>query len=461
MREVTFTLDKLNSGLRKDDSQPMNSDGLTELYNMKCGKLGLVAYEPVTDRKGVQSISWPFPNLLIGTHYKFLCTSTQIYELSSVWAQTLRVTTTGGYLWEMIDFGTYIIFTNGTKLVIRDPSDGSYTAYDYLSTVPRFSTGINLNGQIIIGNIKTTWNGCGINSVCWAAIGTNDFTVGTDNVKGAVNEAGFRTSMHWDGEVYKILQIGNSAVIYGDAGIGALFTAKELFGYRELKDFGLASRYSVAGDKNKHLFIASDGTAYLVGFKVSAYGSTYEEIVELGYKEFFSAMTSANIVVSYNSIKDEFYISDDTTCYVLTSTGLSQCYQLITSVKNNDAVVDDTEDYEARLTTDSYDFQERGIKTVMGVELGVYHPSNGGTYYGYGRIDYKYDKTADFTTGSDILMNPSGVITQPTAGENFKFGCKFTNYANVKIDYMKVDVKMTDRRFMRGPVASNLVQVTE
>jgi hypothetical protein len=97
----------------------------------------------------------------------------------------------------------------------------------------------------------------------------------------------------------------------------------------------------------------------------------------------------------------------------------------------------------------------------MGLEIGAYHPSGGGTYSGYGRIDYKYDKSSALTTGTNGLLNPSGVITKPTAGIEFRFGCKFTNYANVKLDYLKIAVKMTDRRFMRGPAANNLVQVTE
>ncbi len=465
MREVTFTLDKLNTGLRTDDSQPINSPGLLELYNLKPGPLGLSAYEAITNRKGSLTFSWPYPILFVGTNYKFILTSTTLYTVASNWAQTSQLTTTAGYLWDFLDLGTYCIFTNGTKMIVRDAIAGTYSAINYNSTMPRFSTGCVFNGQLVVGNIKTTWHGCGTCSVIWSSIGTNDFTPGVNNIKGSVNEAGFRTQMHWNGEVFKVRQLGNAIVIYGDNGIGSLFPSNEYFGYRELKSFGLASRNAVAGDKNKHLIVASDGTLQLVTFKVSAYGSTYEEITELGYSEFISTMTLANIVVSYDPRNDEFYISDGVKCFLLTTKGLCQIFQLVTSVYRDstglNGVTYDTTDTEARLTTDVYDFQERGIKTVMGLELGSYHPSGGGTYSGYGRIDYKYDKSVAITTGVNILLNPSGVMTQPSGGIEFKFGCKFTNYINVKLDYLKVDVKMTDRRFMRGPAANNLVQVTE
>lgn len=465
MREVTFTLDKLNVGLRADDSQPINSNGLTELYNLKPGPLGLTAYEALTDRRGTLTFSWPYPVIFAGTNLIFILTSTTLYTMNSSWTQTSQITTTAGYLWDFLDLGTYIIFTNGTKMIIREPIGGTYSAINSSSTMPRFSTGCVFNGQLICGNIKTTWHGCGTNSVIWSSIGTNDFTPGSDNVKGSANEAGFRTQMHWNGEVYKVRQLGNAIVVYGDNGIGALFPSNEYFGYRELKNFGLASRNAVAGDKNKHLFVASDGTLFMVTYKVSAYGSTYEEITEFGYSEFISTLTAAKIVVSYDPKNDEFYISDGVKCYLLTTNGLCQIFQLVTSVYRNSSALNGvayaTSDTEARLTTDRYDFQERGVKTVMGLEAGVYHPSGSGTYFGYGRIDYKFNKSSAFTTGNSILMNPSGVITQPTGGEEFKFGCKFTNYVNVKLDYLKVDVKMTDRRFMRGPAANNLVQITE
>ena len=375
------------------------------------------------------------------------------------------MTTTEGHVWDCLDLGTYAIFTNGTKLVVRTASTGAYAASDSFSTMPRFGTGCVFKGQLVCGNIKTTWHGCGTNSVIWSSIGTNDFTPGVDNVKGSANEAGFRTEMHWTGEVYMVRRIGGNVIVYGDSGIGVLFPAEETFGYRELTDYGIISKRGAGGNNNKQLVIAADGTAYMITVKFSAYGGTYEEIEPLGYKEYFSAMEASEIMISYDSGNDEFYISDSSNCYLLTKNGLCEVYQLVTSCSHlagvTNGIVSDTADYTASLTTERHDFEERGIKTIMGLEFGVYHPGNDGAYSGYGAVNYRYNKTADFTTGSNIILNPSGVMTQPTGGEEFQFRGYFTNYAGIKLDYIKVDVKMTDRRFMRGPSARNLIQVTE
>ena len=83
MREVTFTLDKLNKGLRPYDNQPMNGEYLTALYNLKPGAMGLEAFDPLTSRIGALSINWPYPQLFVGTNYRFICTDTKVYEVDS------------------------------------------------------------------------------------------------------------------------------------------------------------------------------------------------------------------------------------------------------------------------------------------------------------------------------------------------------------------------------------------
>ena len=52
-------------------------------------------------------------------------------------------------------------------------------------------------------------------------------------------------------------------------------------------------------------------------------------------------------------------------------------------------------------------------------------------------------------------------MTCITGGEEFQIKVKADNYTGMRLDYIVVDVKITDRRFMRGPKANSLEAITE
>lgn len=456
MKEFSITFDKgLSSGLRSSESNPRNKQALTECYNLKPDVLGLLPYEPVIDESGALSLSWPYPQIFIGSDYRYICTNTKIYTMDSSWNQTLKVTTTASGIWDFADFGTYVLFVNGAKIVERSPVDGSYTASDTLTDMPRFSTVCNFKGQVIGGNVKSTWHGCGTNSVVWSAIGTNDFTPGVDNVKGSMNEAGFR-HMRWEGEIYRVKRLGNAVIIYGDNGIDALVPYESTFGLKEILDKGIASKGAVGGSWNEHVFVDKEGYLWRIKSDLST--------ERLGYKEYISLIDLTEVMVSYDGSKREYYIADDTYGYLLTHWGLCQVYQKVTSVASIDGtsygVTSDGSDDEGRVVTDVIDFGVRGFKTIGLLEAGIYHPA-GSTYKGYATVDWRSNKTDSFTRRDWVLMNPNGVATVMTAGDEFRLCVKADNYQNMQLDYINARVKVTDRRFMRGLTAGNIGDITE
>jgi len=100
--------------------------------------MGLVPYSPITTEHGDLTISWPYPQLFIGSDYRYICELTKVHELSA-WTPTLKVTTTGSGIWDFIDFGSYILLVNGAKIVIG--VSGSYSTITSSATMPRFATG--------------------------------------------------------------------------------------------------------------------------------------------------------------------------------------------------------------------------------------------------------------------------------------------------------------------------------
>jgi len=446
MKEFSVTLKEgILRGLRTSDTNPRNTEALTECHNLKPGAGDLESYEAITDISGALSVSWPYPQVFLGSNYRLICTNTTVYEMDSSWTQTSKVVTTADDIWDLADFGTYCLLANGTKLVEID-ADGAYSANDSLTNTPRFLTGCNFKGQLVAGNIKTTWHGCGTNSVIWSAIGSIDCTPNASNI------AGFR-EMPWNGTVKRVLPLDTGVVVYGDNGIAALIPRGTTFGLKPLLGTGIPFKGAVAGDDKEHLFVDQEGTFW----KITA----DFQLKELGYKEFGSLIDLTEIMVSYDTGKKEYFICDDSYSYLLTRYGLGQMYQRVTSVCNVDGVTygvsDDDSDLEGRIITDTLDFGVRGIKTVMTVEAGINHASGSDMHF---RAGYRYNKTSAITNLGWRLASPEGFATLVAGGTEFRIGLKVDSYLTTNVDSLIVRVKLTDRRTLKGPPAQWIGAIT-
>ena len=443
MREFSTSIqDAFSKGLRKHHDNPRNNEALVECYNAKPSPGGLIPFKPITDPFTGATVSWPFPQLFIGKNYRIYCTETKVYELSTWTFGTVKVTTTGSGRWDFIDFGTYFILVNGAKIVTIDPSDGSYTASDSLTNIPRFATGCAFRGRIVGGNIKTTWHGTGVNDVIWSRPGEANFTPDKSQ------RAGFMP-MFWEGEVLRTLTLGKSVIVYGDNGISQLYPTIEpvpTFGKNDVMDIGIPAKAAVGGDKHVHAFV--DTNNWLWKWED---GKAPEK---LGYQEFMENLTAASIVVSYDPGEKEFYISDGVTCYLLSSYGLCEVYQLPTTVVGLDGtsygVFTDTEDYEFRTKIDTFDFRVRGFKTLTEMELGLYHPATYGdaSVVAYGSTYIRSAKTDTFaqTTKGWLQVNSSGLLFPGVTAEEFRPQVKVSRFENVKLDYVRLHVKFSDHR---------------
>ena len=300
--------DGLKKGLRSNSRSPRNSESLVECYNLKPGEGGLEAYEPITNPLTGVAVDWPFPQLFLGQDVRVLATATAIYELSTWALGTAKLSSLAeNERWDFIDFGSYLILANGTKLCIRDYA-GAWTSNDSTSTIPRFSTGCNFNGQAVAGNIKTAWHGCGTGSLIWSKIGSVDFT------PDGTNEAGFR-NIPWEGTVLRVKKLGKGVVVYCENGIGVLVPFAQTFGWDILTEVGIPAKSAISGNDNIHVFVNTAGELCRINKDFS--------LEVLGYSEYMSLMTAASIVVEHNPVLREFHISDPTYAFILTEQGLA------------------------------------------------------------------------------------------------------------------------------------------
>ena len=332
---------------------------------------------------------------------------------------------------------------------IRNPGTGAPLITQLPAAyIPESIAVCNYNGQFLIGGVlhgsDPKFGDAGLNTVMWSQIGRVEFRIDNETTR----TAGY-TNMPWGewktGLVYKIKKLGNKVVVYGDGGkafLNPISAPISGYGLERLPGAGVRSGFHVDGDDSIHGFIDSNYnfcTASEKGFNT------------LGYKEFMEDLVdNGTTKVSYEPTNRRFYISNGIKGYVLTEQGLYTTHQLVTSIGNYRGKLlcgffDDTEDEEYRIVTDTLDFGIRGIKTIETMEIGVDSPEEV-----YGAVDYRYDKTGDFTRSNWKRTNKEGDVAIIKSAPEFRLCVKTRLYDEVSVDYMNVSVKLVDKRMTRG-----------
>lgn len=517
MREFSFRLEKeLETGLRRDYRAKKNHVGLIDCMGLKPIKdLGLTPYESIVcpfssatlTTAGV-TISFPFPQLFRGKSVTLLCTATKVFEVDeSSWSLTQLTiydaydeaktkNITSGGVWHFMDFGASWFLFNGNCSVFKTNRRGLFDVTDkvYVQDTMTVQTGCAHRGRAITagfsGNFwsedwKSYWGNklldlpkrfsdnisMDSNVVMWSTIGGGDtlFWLFFDYaMSGALesddahsletkqflmdilrrNEWGFMP-MPWQGTIECVKSLGNNVAIYGSGGIDVLVQVAEpfpTFGLRHISDMQIADRGAVGGDEGRHIFLDNSGTLWSLSADL--------RLQQLGYKEFMSTMTDGDIIITHNPQDDEYSVSSDTKCYILTSAGLGGCNQLITSQSYNEGeligVYDDSVvDIEGRLRTDEFDMGLRSVKQITAVEVGF----RGDTTLSVG-VYSKFNKGGSYIFSGYIPANLEGVAYPLASGVDFELAIKGANYTKTNVSYIVVRYKVSDKRSIRGYYAS-------
>jgi len=482
MRELEYTFQKgMKLGLRPDKGNPLNNELLTDCFNVKPSPLGIVSYKEL-NMPFSATVTWPFPQFFAGMSQGIMCSGNEVFTVGSDYSLTTKTSCDQKTLWSIADFGPYVILTNGLVMVISDPTTGVFTTYTSApSNIPICSSVCNFKGQMVGGNVLSSWYGEGNNSVIWSDIGSINCT------PSGRNEAGHRP-MPWGGSVVEVKRLGDFCMVYGNSGIGALVPSVQTFGLKEISGPGILWKGSVGGDWEKHLFLSTSNELWLIEKSLDP--------KKLGYQEFMETLVSP--VISYDPVLDEFHISDSTHGYVLTCTGkgsllnpatygLSKCFQYVTSIGvfngSRDCVCKNSEDYAVQVITDVFDFGVRGMKTLGFIECDAI--SNVGLYLA---VEYRYDRKGEFarspwryvgkegivwcgitatdfklclksviTEGDTLVMEDGSTIILESGSTLLAEGSGEDDYRDFKLSKINCKVKMTDRRFLiRGQYSRRL-----
>ena len=240
------------------------------------------------------------------------------------------------------------------------------------------------------------------------------------------------------------MKLGNGVIAYTNNGVSLLLPIVEpTFSYSErtIAHWGIPFKGAVGGDENIHLIIDNDGVMWMMD-------SEYK-IERKGYQWIFENMTLSQIVVIYDGRKREFYISDGTHSYLMTSWGLCEIDQIVTGVIYNRSgeqkiFYEDSDDAAGRIVTDVIDSNQRGYKTLTAVEVGGKGQSNMTV-----GVDY-LDHNHTFARTGYIPCTPEGMAFPIVTSQEYRVAVHCSNLANFEMDYINLRFKFPDKRAVRG-----------
>ena len=378
-----------------------------------------------------------------------------------------------GGVWHFVDLGKMFILVNGVGIVFRDN-----TTFDYsLNSPVKVATDVKLSsmcewrGRIFSAGFmpSMTWKSgwqdifaayrsgervpddlrsmdflIDENFVLWSSIGRADFSfrwllypdeamsgilseiggvspLGYTGNKTPLQEALMRAELGmirvpFKGQVLCVKPHSKGVIVYGTDGIALLYHSQQpfsTFGLKVLSFVGIAGRGAVGGSEDVHLFVDTTGKLCLL--------NSNAEITCLDYEEFFAPFLTKEIVVSYraDTLKPEFYISTETKSFVLTTGGLGEIWQSITSTgsfQGNQIVVSkNQQDRSLQVETSDFDGGLTGaLKQAQSLRLSSNQSSGvlGSSAVSYQGGSFIYTRPRLFSPDGFLVLHDTGSLSR-------------------------------------------------
>lgn len=270
------------------------------------------------------------------------------------------------------------------------------------------------------------------------------------------NEMGFMP-MPWQGKVTTIKPLGPGVIVYGDGGVSALVPQDKYMQLVEFDDLreGINNVGAVGGNENEHVFVDSSTTLWRIGADLKPQ--------RLGFDNHLSNMAGTEIIVSADVRRREYYICNGYLSYQLTSSGLSQHGQILTSLINTvgglkgfgipEWAIGGT-DREFRLETDTFDMREPGNKTIAAAEVSqdldddpYQFPTNPKMY---ASLKYRTTDRSKWQTRPERLINDNGEVFLQTTAKDFRLKLRASDFRDVNLSELFFRFQLPDKRFRRG-----------
>lgn len=433
MQEFTTQYKQLHAGILPH-KESKNAGGLEDCFGILPSKGKLLSAQNVLNPRAAVC-GFPFPQLFCGSSICWL-TEESVLRLDNNFDLLSTRAVASGATWHVIDFGHYVLFTNGKNIV--ELNDIGQLALN--TDLPRFSTGCNFNGQLFVGGFFAPFNGFGLGAIAWSKIGRLDFSLDKSNSAGLVN-------LGTNAEVLKILALDSFVVVGTTRGVHKFFPTSEHvvgFGRKDLDNIpGIISRDGMASNNaGECLLMDATGGLWIIG---------PESVQFLDYTYFFRAWIGCPVIITYNKTEMAYDITNGEVSYRLNKYGLGRINQAVTSQAHipGDQIgtFDIVDGAGFLIVTNAFDFGFRGLKTITGVEVG-------GVFDGpvFVSVDWKNSQYKYFRSSPWVRLNNSGFARMRVCADEFRVKVQSAENNNVEIDYLAIKYQINDKRNVRGAV---------
>ncbi len=514
MREFQFSIiNSIAQGLRKESGAIRSDQGVSEIVNMQLRPSGPEPYVDVTSIISASElasngivIDYPFPQIFKGKEIMLLADSDAIYEVdTSDYTLTLISTfdtydvdstkdITADGVWHFADFHDVWFLYNGTSVVFRTQwgDFGFLPNQTYVQETVVIGTGDEYKGRLVMSGFDPAnfWNEewdfalecmkdnmpTGVegdeairnNFVWWTMIANGDmlwlfypelaFKRGPDNqftVKGSRfieaierNDMGFMP-MPFSGDIYTVKTLGSYLIVYGENGIAALRSMVEIptMAMVPLTNYGIKSRAHIGGGDKSHVFIDTKGQVRKLNPDLS--------IEFLDYSEFISPILDDDFHIAYDENENEFYIGSGSKSYLLSSIGLTEIHQIVTSVLTNDSgkvgIFESTGVATSTIVSNIIVIGNAALNTITSLEIDGEYESGIQV-----AVDYRYNRNSAFTRSRFISLNTMGWARFNFSGLEFRIIVRAPDFENFNPSNVTLKYKTVDKRNIRGISVSKI-----
>lgn len=265
-----------------------------------------------------------------------------------------------------------------------------------------------------------------------------------------LNQRGTWKADH-EGTTLCVKPLGSHVILYGTNGVSALIhTAAPIptYGERVLSRVGIADRGAVGGADNNHVFIDSDGKAWMLNADL--------QLSELGYEEYLQSLVGEPITVCYNFRENEYRISGRDAAsldspktplpFVLTSSGMARSPEVVTTGMWLDGefagLAEASEvEIEALIESGVFDLGTSLLKHLRRMEFSYL---GGGTLSA--ALKYRTDHSLSFVQTDWVTVSKTGICNIPVSCVQFAFLFKVSDYAQVqKLDKVSITYDLVGR----------------
>jgi hypothetical protein len=388
----------------------------------------------------------------------------------STWTYT-DITPTGivsGHMWTVVDmFGAWVL-TNGscvvwTKTPVK-PDDPTATPQLGASTSPTASCCCRFKGQAFFAGTPTgsrvgIWENLGPNFVFWTDIGGGDTYMPWDTSSTDLSDDRLRSMVRQNllgnhpmpspGKVLRVEALKKAVMVYSEDSINALRPGTvgdvQAYGLVELHDIGIQQRGFVAAGRDRHYYVTEDGNLWSINSELQP------QLHGFNWISNFNSPTGTWIG-AFDEANHEAYFSNGITGFLITVHGVTDAVVFPTSiVPRGGSLYAPTKDYAggtdfSLITTSPLRYETEANVTLALVEAGIRGIT---AAYVTPHADYGSGMSTRSVT---FNLNKNNVAHPRTTAPRMQVSLTGTVAGSQKIDFLRLEIQYSDRRFRRGVV---------